>query len=479
MLRGLRWEVATRLAYQGLSLVVLALVARILDPADFGAAAVVTVLSTLPSIVAERGVGAALVRSPILTAGAARTVHRQMLRGSAVVGGVLLAAAPLVDRYLADGRRWVGVSLAVLVAVQTLSVVARGRVMRQRQFRAQGLIKLAGEGAVYAVVVVPAALLLEDHRALLLSQVVAAVAVGVASMVVARRVPLDTPATTAAAGPVAGRPYDVAYARGVMHSRLLAAVSREGDTMALAVIATNATVGAYAKAYQLMSMPASVLLEAADRVLFPSLAAADDGGAGAGKAIGHLAAIVTTIGVVGGASLAVAADSIVALVLGDGWAAAVLPLRVLGLGLHVRLLGKLASTSLLAFGFSVGLARRQWPGAVVTVLGTLVLVPVVGPWGAAAAVIAGFATTTALLLLRLARVVPAFSLRSLARTHVLVSPAVAAILIVGVLTGGLTDVLRFGSIAAAGAALAVGAEVWTKRLRSLDSLALTREAPEP
>ncbi|MCL2656171.1 MAG: lipopolysaccharide biosynthesis protein [Betaproteobacteria bacterium] len=139
--RALRWLAAGRLAAQTLSWAITILVIRLLTPADYGLAAMVSTVSTLITLVAEFGFGVALIQ--------AREISREQsanVFGAAIVFGILsslvmMALAPVAVTFYGEARLAHIVPVtAASFSIAALATLPDAQLRRELRFRALSFI---------------------------------------------------------------------------------------------------------------------------------------------------------------------------------------------------------------------------------------------------------------------------------------------------------------------------------------------------
>jgi PST family polysaccharide transporter len=169
---GAAWKLLGQAGIQLIRLVSVAVLARLLLPADYGTAAIAIAIATFAPTVADMGMGAALVQAPSATRIARSTVFWATLAfGVALAALVALAAGPVGD-FLGDPR--IGTIVAVggsTLAICALSSTNQALYTREMRFRA---VELRYWVALVAgsVVAVAAAILGAGAWALVLQQLV-------------------------------------------------------------------------------------------------------------------------------------------------------------------------------------------------------------------------------------------------------------------------------------------------------------------
>jgi polysaccharide transporter, PST family len=169
---GAAWKLIGQVVIQGVRLVTVAVLARLLVPSDYGAAAIAIALAGFAPTVADMGLGAALVQTRVATrVTRSTTFWASVACGIALSVLVALAAGP-VGHLLDDSR--VGPLVAVgglTLAICAVSSASQAIYMREMRFRALELRYWLAT-AVASSVAVAAAVLGAGAWALVLQQVV-------------------------------------------------------------------------------------------------------------------------------------------------------------------------------------------------------------------------------------------------------------------------------------------------------------------
>ena len=133
---GLFWSFGERMSAQAVATLVAMLLARLLDPADYGMISVVTVFVSLCNIFVTSGLGTAVVRKPDAGPADFNTAFWLSLGLAAMLYGLLFWAAPAIGRFyglpaLTAVMRVMGLRL-ILAA---LNNIQRASVQREMAFR--------------------------------------------------------------------------------------------------------------------------------------------------------------------------------------------------------------------------------------------------------------------------------------------------------------------------------------------------------
>jgi O-antigen/teichoic acid export membrane protein len=133
---GVVWKLVGQAGVQGIRLVTVAVLARLLTPADYGAAAIAIALASFAPTVADMGMGAALVQTEKATRVARSTVFWASLAFGVAFSALAAVSAGPIGRFLDDPR--VGTIVAVgglTFAICALGSTSQAVFMREMKFR--------------------------------------------------------------------------------------------------------------------------------------------------------------------------------------------------------------------------------------------------------------------------------------------------------------------------------------------------------
>lgn len=148
---GLFWSFGERMSAQAVATLVAMLLARLLDPADYGMISVVTVFVSLCNIFVTSGLGTAVVRKPDAGPADFNTAFWLSLGLAAVLYGLLFWAAPAIGRFyglpaLTAVMRVMGLRL-ILAALNNIQRASVQREMAFRRYFAASLLGTVLSGA--------------------------------------------------------------------------------------------------------------------------------------------------------------------------------------------------------------------------------------------------------------------------------------------------------------------------------------------
>jgi PST family polysaccharide transporter len=483
------WMTLGMAAQGALTVLVLALLARFLQPRDFGVVSTGLLIVNFSLIFAQVGVGPALVQHPRL-----RPEHGAtglMITGSLSVGATLLlwGLAPVIaGRLEAPEVTAVLRALACVLPIQGLSVVSEALLRRALRFRELALARVVAYTAGYGLVGTTAAVLGAGAWTLVAAHATQTV-VNTALLLRAQPFGRRPRFERAAARELA------VFGGGFSLARVGNYAAVYGDKMATVTWLGVTALGLYERAYQLMAMPAVAVGQVLDDVLFPAMAQVQHDRSRLALAYRRCVAGVALLTLPISMIAVVVAPELIAVLLGPRWAAVVLPFRILAVGMLFRASYKISDALARAVGVVYRRAWRQW------VYAALVVAGVWGghPWGlpgVAAGVLVALVTNFVLMAelslaqveltraefarahmpgLRLAVVVgtTAWTTAALARGAEMPPPAVLA------LTAGAVLMLLAGLYRVAPLALLGGDGSWlTDKARQTIGTRL-RRAPKP
>lgn len=315
------------------------ILARLLTPADFGVVAAALIFIQLTQLVVEIGVGATIVQASHLDERDVRVAGTLVgLNALFYFGVTQLLAGPAGTFMHSQGVEAVIRVLAFNFLLQTVSVVAEGLMLREleaaRIARIQTIIKVGisvGLGIILAA-------LGWGYWSLVIPSVISPLVRSICTYNIVRQplVPL----------------FDKAVAKkllrkglGFSTSRVINFAAIRGDNTLVGHLFSVATLGIYSRAYNLMNLPAELYGTIADRLIFPSLAKAQDNKTRLGHLYLRYVELTALVGLPLSAGLFVLGREWILVVLGDKWIAVVAPFQVLVFVTYFRL-GMKVSASL-------------------------------------------------------------------------------------------------------------------------------------
>lgn len=349
--RGFAWMSGGLAGQVVLQLITLAVLARRIAPAEFGIVGAALIAVSAVQILAESGLGPAIIQHPDLRQEHIR-VGFTLSAALGVASYVLLTAtAPAVEAFFGDMDGLTDVLRLVALAflIRNLTV-GDFLLLRQLRFRALALVELTGYGIGHGLVAITLAVQGYGVWAIAIGHVVQQV---VRTGLVAALAPHSVRPLLA---PSAAREL-LGYGGGHTLAKAANWLARQGDNFVVGRMLGPAALGLYTKAYQLMTMPANLFGKAADNVLFPSMAAVQHDHERLRRAYLRSVGLIALLALPVSAVAATMSRELILVLLGDDW----LPLKaafdVMVFGILFRTSYKLSDSLVRAMG---AVYRRAW-----------------------------------------------------------------------------------------------------------------------
>jgi O-antigen/teichoic acid export membrane protein len=332
---GLAWTVSSAFLQIGLQAVSLAVLGRLLTPADFGLVAAALVIVNFSAIFAQLGVNHAVVQRRELSTGVPGTSFLISMGIAVVLSGVVLAGAPLVASLMQlPAVTPILRALAAIFVVRALAATSEALMLRSLRFRATAIIEIVSYGIGYGGVGIALAAAGAGPWALVVGHLAQAVLKAGITLSVQRHAlrPDLNPATVRSL---------LHFGGGHSLARIGNFVALQADNVVVARGLGAAPLGVYSRAYQLMGMPAGLFGNAIDRVLFPTFSRMQSERTLLRQAYLRGTALVAIATLPAGIVLVVNAPELVSIVLGAQWDAVVPPFQVFALTMALRVTDRL------------------------------------------------------------------------------------------------------------------------------------------
>ena len=332
-------------------ILVLIVLARLLEPREFGLVGAAMVVINLALMFAELGLRPALVQRAIL---APRHLHTAFTT-SIILGGffglLLILAAPVIASFFRlEQLQPIIKVIALIFPIYSLTFVAEAMLERELQFRLLAMVNIISYLVGFGMVGISLAFL----------------GFGVWALVVAR---LASGATVATAlllvQPHPKRPrWDwqsfkelMAFGGGFTLGRIFNNVARQGDNLVVGRFLGSEALGLYGRAYQLLVFPTALFGNVLDKVLFPSMAKIQNDPKRLElvfrRGVTLLALLFAPISVV----LLVLPPELILVLLGPKWLEVTLPFQILAIGMLFRASYKMSDSLARATG---AVYRGSW-----------------------------------------------------------------------------------------------------------------------
>lgn len=261
--RGALTSAVTTWMRFAMQLVTMVLVARIIGPSQYGAAATALVAVTAAEMVRSGGVTWLVSRLPDLTPTTTATLHRLSIVVGSAVAGAFAVATIVVPATVLPAGIWTFPMLAVVFVAAGLGAVPTALLARNLRFRPIG-----GAEVLAALCSCSAGVLSALHglgaAALLLQAVVYATVLCVAVLLV-------TPWRPGRSAPLRTVRSELGFAGSATVSQGLEWAVRSFDRLVVAALFGTAAAGFYVQAAQLVTLPTEQVNGPLRRVAVPAL----------------------------------------------------------------------------------------------------------------------------------------------------------------------------------------------------------------
>lgn len=352
---GVAWSGAAIVATTLMQLVYSAVMARLLEPADFGLVAAALISLRFVSYLSTLGIGSAVVQRDELSADEASASFKlSLLLGLSTAAAGLLGApllANLVRQPAATNvTRWMAVGLMIGAATSVPEALLR----RRMRFRALAILQVLS----YAIGYLGVGITLAVRGWGVWSLVAASLAQGLVQLI-----GLILTSDLSLKGGLSLRASSkfVAFGGAVTMTGFLEFLQGSIDTIAVGRWAGAAGLGQYSRATYMVGLPVEKASSATTRVLLSSLSRVQNEPVRFGRAFGTASSLMACVVLIPMTMIGVAAPAVVAVLLGPGWGSAAKVLPVVGIAYALSLLTHFPAVA----AESLGLVRRKlWLQAV-------------------------------------------------------------------------------------------------------------------
>ena len=419
---GFAWLFSGTLAQYLVQFAAIAILARLLTPADFGVVASSMAIIGFAAIFSELGVGPALVQKADIDAVDVGTSNvLSLLAGVALAATAILLAEPLARVLRIPELRDVLVWLSPALVFSSAGVVATCMLQRDLRFRAIAIVNLLSYAIAYLGVAVPMALLGHGVWSLVFAHLVQTALTAALSWRLA-------PHAWHLRGSFVAARRLLRFGAGYSLGRIANVVAMQGDNLLVGRLLGASALGYYSRAYQLMVMPAMLIGGVIDRVLFPTMAGLRHDRALVARTFARSIAVAAMLAFPLSGMMVVLADEIILVVFGPQWLPSVPAFQMLAACLYFRLSYKLSDSLAHAEGAVYAKLWRQTAYALAVIVAAWA-----GHYHGIAGIAAGVSLAVAfnyLLMLHLSRKLLGaewIGLGMVHLRHVIVALAVAAV----------------------------------------------------
>lgn len=350
---GLLWTAWGKGGHAALTLLTLAVLARLLSPREFGTVSAALLVIEFSSILSRLGLGPAVVQRQHLEPRHLQAAFTGSLVVGLLVGAAIWLLAPVAAVFFHNPQvEAVLKVLAWVFPLKGISAVAESLMLRELRFRWLANLDVATYALGHGLVAILLALAGFGVWALVAAAIVQTL-VRSAVLLYMRRPPLGL-------WPEWQALKEMLYlGSGFTLAKLANHLALQGDNLVVGHWLGPGALGLYGRAYNLMAAPASAIGKVLDDVLFPTMARVQDDLARLGLAYRRGVAVIALVTLPASAVLVVVAPELIRVVLGPGWLEATVPFQVLAVGTLFRTSYKMSDSLSRSTGVVYRRARRQ------------------------------------------------------------------------------------------------------------------------
>jgi len=351
---GFAWVFAGTVGQTVLQFVVVAILARLLVPKDFGTVTAAMVVIGFSQIFSQLGVGFAIVQRADLTDTHISTGFTFSIILGCVTGAIIFACAPLFASFFrADELTNVIRVLAISFPLDGITVINRGLLQREMRFRTLSMVELVSYAVGYGCVGIAMAFMGFGVWSLV-GATLGQITFRTVQIFFVNRHRISFRMDLRALKQL------VDYGLGLSIARIGNYLALQADDIVVGRSMGPTALGIYGRAYNLVVRPAALFGTVVDQVLFPAMAEVQNDPKRLGKAFILSSAAIAMVTLPLSAYLIVGAPEIIAILLGPQWTDVVAPFQVLASGLLFRTSYKMSDSLTRAVGLVYRRAWRQW-----------------------------------------------------------------------------------------------------------------------
>lgn len=389
---GGQWRMASLIVQGVLHLLVGVVLARLLPPADFGLAALALIVIGFAAMVADVGVGAAVMQRLVVTVAHLRVAFTLSLLTGILIAAALYGIAPLVAILAKSAAVTNVLRVQAIVFIATgVGTVGRAQLQRRLDFRRLFAVDLLSYLLGYALIAIGGAVLGWGVWSLVVGSIVQS-ALASAMCMLAAKAPVRPLLAKKEMRELLG------FGVGVTVNGVISYIGRNGDNFLVGRFLGTTALGLYSRAFNFMMLPINYFSSVIPTVLIPAFAEiqTDKARVGRGYLMGVQTAALITAPVM--VWVVVSAPHLILGLYGDRWAGAIVPLQLLAAaGVPRAMLGlagavaqacnRVRSETPLQIGFALAItigatvgSRYGLPGVAVAVSIAIVLLFIAQAW---------------------------------------------------------------------------------------------------
>ena len=350
-----------------IQLIVLAVLARLLTPVDFGMVTAATIVINFSSLFIEIGFGPAIIQKDHIT-----EQHIQTAFTLSIILGIFFFIifyflAPVIEGiFMIDKLNQVIKVISFIFIWQGLGIVSEGLMSRNFKFQGLSIIRVVSYSIGFGVIALILAFLDFKYWALIIGHIVQSIVYVVLLLIVSKhnlKPSINIKALK-----------DLVYLGGGFSlSRIINYFALQGDKFVVGRFLGAQSLGLYGKAYELMILPTKLYDQTSSKVALSSLSKVQVQPDRLKKAYRKSIALSALIGLPLTVFIVIMSPQIVLVLLGSQWKGMIEPFYVLSIGIYFRLGYRITSSLILAKGMVYKFAITQLIYAMTVITGAMLL----------------------------------------------------------------------------------------------------------
>ena len=343
-IRAGSWQLAAVASKVVLQLLVLAVLARYVSPKEFGYIAIANMVMVFIEMLAEAGIGPAIVQKKDLTGEHIKAGFTLSVGFGILFVSLLWISAPFISRFFQSENlvsiiRYFGLSLLIT----KLSLVSRSRIEREMRFDTLMKVDVFSYLFGYALAGIVMAVMGYGVWAIVVGKLVQC-CLQTASLLVKR------PVSIIPAYSISAYKDLLTYGGGLTLVRIFDSIASQGDYFIIGRFLGSSSLGLYERASSIMGMPGQYLSSVLDKSLFPAMSQVQEESKRLENAFFTASIIVSTFLIPVSVLMIFVAPEIIAVLLGPNWSESILPFQILSVTVVFRIFINISDTLVRATG---------------------------------------------------------------------------------------------------------------------------------
>lgn len=381
IIRGLQWTYISIIIQGALKIGVLVILARVLEPRDFGLLGFALMCTSFVERVGQIGIGPAVIQQKTIDGDMLKTAHVVSIFFGVLSSIIIWAAAGPMSAFFSQSEL-VPILQVLSIGCLLEAYAATPDAILQRNLRFKEI--MIAENLAYFVSMAGVATILAWRGFGVWSLVVATLILKAVRLILLLVYSRNTYAG------VYRHAYGLQLARmgvGFSLGRILNFFSLQGDNFVVGRMLGVDALGLYSRAYQLMTLPAMYVGQVFERVMFPVMAQKQDAIEKLKIEYLLVAEVIALVALPAGVTMFLLSREIILVAFGSRWEAIIPVLSVLSFGVFFRTAYKCSDTLVRSLGAVYHYAARQGMYTAMVVGGAWCGARVGGVTGVAAAVV--------------------------------------------------------------------------------------------